>query len=167
MFRHTKGLLCFSNSWDNILLWSHYGNSHTGICLGFAVSEVHHIEVSYQPNLLAVGGPADINLEFVMRLLRTKYEVWSYEQELRIFVQMNDPPDENGRNWIPFGENLELKEVIVGAVASPEDSRKAIEICKEHPNVECAWACMRKDAFSLVGLNSPLPHLEWPVAGKS
>lgn len=33
------GLLCFSRNWDNLLLWSHYGRSHTGICLGFDISE--------------------------------------------------------------------------------------------------------------------------------
>src|SRR5580700_1933129 len=29
------GALCFSRSWSNILMWSHYGDRHKGICLGF------------------------------------------------------------------------------------------------------------------------------------
>jgi hypothetical protein len=33
-FRKTNAILCFSRNWDNLLLWSHYGASHTGICLG-------------------------------------------------------------------------------------------------------------------------------------
>ena len=28
---------CFSEEPDNMLLWSHYGNKHTGICIGFKV----------------------------------------------------------------------------------------------------------------------------------
>jgi hypothetical protein len=33
-FRANYGLLCFSRNWDNLLLWSHYGASHTGLCFG-------------------------------------------------------------------------------------------------------------------------------------
>jgi hypothetical protein len=29
------GVLCFSRSWRNPVLWSHYGDKHRGICLGF------------------------------------------------------------------------------------------------------------------------------------
>lgn len=32
------GLLCFSEVWDSILLWSHYAEKHAGIVLGFDVS---------------------------------------------------------------------------------------------------------------------------------
>src|ERR1035441_3016297 len=32
------GLLCFSEEWNNILLWSHYADQHRGVCLGFDVS---------------------------------------------------------------------------------------------------------------------------------
>jgi hypothetical protein len=35
--RKEIGLLCFSRSWDNLLLWSHYAASHTGFCLGFDI----------------------------------------------------------------------------------------------------------------------------------
>jgi hypothetical protein len=27
-FRQTAAILCFSRNWDNLLLWSHYGDSH-------------------------------------------------------------------------------------------------------------------------------------------
>src|ERR1700731_4449263 len=38
-FRQSKGLLCFSRNWDNLLLWSHYAASHTGLCLGFDIPD--------------------------------------------------------------------------------------------------------------------------------
>jgi len=160
-FRKTRGLLCFSRNWDNILLWSHYANCHTGICLGFDIPDTqadgeYDLEVSYQPRLLTVQSPADVNLEFANRLLRTKYEVWSYEQELRVFVQLNDPPDEKRLNWFNFGKRLDLKEVVVGAQCSPEDARKVIQVHQRYSDtVELAWACLRKDAFSLIRRTSP------------
>ena len=32
------GIVCFSDINDSILMWSHYADSHTGFCLGFARS---------------------------------------------------------------------------------------------------------------------------------
>ena len=55
-FRAKNGLLCFSRNWDNLLLWSHYANSHAGICLGFDIPDdsAHELEVHYQPNVIQI-----------------------------------------------------------------------------------------------------------------
>ena len=162
-FRGTKGILCFSQNWDNILQWSHYGCSHSGICLGFDIPDTQHdggynLEVSYQPNVLTVQSATDVNLDFANRLLRTKYEIWSYEQEIRVFVQINDPPDENGMHWFPFGDDLSLKEVIVGAQCSPEDSKEVTRVRLLYPDtVEFCWAGLKQDAFGLLRIAFPPP----------
>src|SRR5882724_8377120 len=41
------GLLCFSRSWHNPVLWSHYAAKHTGVCLGFDVPDELLGSVSY------------------------------------------------------------------------------------------------------------------------
>jgi hypothetical protein len=155
-FRGNTGLLCFSRNWDNLLLWSHYGESHKGICLGFDIPQTesregYDMEVNYQTNLLKVDRPEDVNLDFMNKVLRTKHECWSYEEELRIFVGLNDPPDESGLWWFEFGPDLDLKEVIIGALCPP-DTNKTIEdvVAEHHEDVSCSWAYMRRDAFSLV-----------------
>jgi hypothetical protein len=161
------GLLCFSRNWDNLLLWSHYGDSHTGICLGFDILEGepginYDTDVLYQPNLLQIRGPEDVNYDLANRLLRTKHENWSYEQEVRMFVGLDDPPDEKGINWIEFGPPLVLKEVIIGAQCDPAMSKKVEEAVKPYGDaVKCWWACMRSDAFLLVKQDHP-PH--WHAA---
>jgi hypothetical protein len=33
------GVLCFSEKYDNILMWSHYAKSHTGLCVEFSRSQ--------------------------------------------------------------------------------------------------------------------------------
>lgn len=162
-FRQTIGLLCFSRNWDNLLLWSHYGASHTGLCLGFDIPDGspghnYDTDVRYQPNLLKVSKPEDVNYDLADRLLRTKHESWSYEQEVRIFVSFNDPPDAKGLRWCDFGPNLELKEVIAGVQCAPENLKALAEILKNYGStVECSWAYMRADAFLLVRSNSPPP----------
>src|ERR1022692_4365795 len=87
-FRDSIGLLCFSRNWDNLLMWSHYGASHTGICLGFDIYTAgdFDLDVHYQPNLLKIRRREDLNFDLANRLLRTKHESWSYEQEVRMFV---------------------------------------------------------------------------------
>jgi len=162
-FRGRRGLLCFSRNWDNILLWSHYACSHTGMCLGFDIPDKqpdgdYGLDVAYQPNLLRPPRIEDVNFDFAQRFLRTKHDMWAYEQELRLFVALNDPPDERRLNWFQFGPDLELKEIIVGARPTPETSlQNAYEPYADR--VDLWWAYLKKDAFSLSRMKRPPGHL--------
>ncbi len=159
--RETVGILCFSRNWDNLLLWSHYGASHTGVCLGFDIADHepgpnYDTDVLYQPNVLQIRDPEDLSPDFADRLLRTKHESWSYEQEVRMFVGLNNPPDANGLHWIGFGPQLELKEVIVGSQCHPTLSKEVQEAVRTYgEEVKCWWAGMRRDAFLLVKHDHP------------
>jgi Protein of unknown function (DUF2971) len=162
-FRKTAGILCLSRNWDNLLLWSHYGASHTGICLGFDIPEGdpgdnYDTDVLYQPNLLQIRSQDDVNFDLANRLLRTKHESWSYEQEVRMFVGLNDPPDAKGLRWIGFGPKLVLREVIIGAQCDPTVSRDVEGAVSAYGDAaKCWWAGMRPDAFLLVKQDHP-PH---------
>src|SRR5689334_11048149 len=35
-----NGLVCFSASWQNPVIWAHYSDQHRGLCLGFEVPEL-------------------------------------------------------------------------------------------------------------------------------
>ena len=35
----TAGVLCFSKSWTNPVVWSHYTDQHRGVCLGFDTAD--------------------------------------------------------------------------------------------------------------------------------
>ena len=43
----TKGILCFSKSKKNPVLWAHYAHRHRGICLGFKVFSSSLSKVQY------------------------------------------------------------------------------------------------------------------------
>lgn len=101
------GLLCFSRNWDNLLLRSHYGDSHKGLCLGFDIlrdpsGEDQCMDVLYQPNVLQIRRPEDVNFDLANRLLHTKHESWSYEQEVHVLVP-RDPPDAQKLSWFQWG----------------------------------------------------------------
>lgn len=157
----TRAILCFSRNWDNLLLWSHYGDSHKGICLGFDISEGepgpnYDTNVLYQPNLLQIRRLEDANPDLADRLLRTKHESWSYEQEVRMFAEISDPPDAKNLYWFEFGPHLVLKEVIIGAQCCPTKGKAVEEAVKAYGDaVKCWWTGMRRDAFLLVREDHP------------
>jgi hypothetical protein len=104
-----RGLLCFSSSWTNPLLWAHYSDKHRGICLALDVPDDVARAVHYVEERLTWEQPTQ---EFMTKLLWTKFAPWSYEAEIRAFVTREE--HEGGRYFFHFGEKLSLQQVIVG-----------------------------------------------------
>jgi len=114
-----KGLLCFSSSWDNPVLWSHYAEKHRGVCLGFDVPDHLLVPVIYtdKPMKIDTGGKSSLpklSESFVNALLRTKYVDWRYEDEYRVFLQLDHKAAECGLYFYSFSSALVLREVILG-----------------------------------------------------
>ena len=83
------GVSCFSKSSNNLLMWSHYANSHKGLCLKFDSIQDRDLfdtpkRVNYSKNYPIYNhlrdGPNYIDL-----LLSTKSKHWKYEKEWRLF----------------------------------------------------------------------------------
>lgn len=83
------GILSLAKRRDNILMWSHYSNSHKGFCVGLDTKLLYtSIQgilgfVNYTnefPKLELFGDPTLTMLE----LLTTKSKLWTYEKEIRI-----------------------------------------------------------------------------------
>lgn len=115
----STGLICLSRSWSNPLMWGHYAEKHTGMALGFEVHDGLPVEVIYAkyPTKLRKDpktGHFQINEEFVNRLLITKFFDWHYEEEWRIFVELNDPDPATQHHFFGFSKDFDLKEVILG-----------------------------------------------------
>jgi hypothetical protein len=104
------GLLCFSKSWRNPVLWGHYADHHRGLCLGFEVPRAFLTRVRYVDERF--HAPPKPDLEFVRDLLFTKFSHWRYEQEYRTYVTLDSKVD--GHYFQEFSTSLALKRVIVG-----------------------------------------------------
>ncbi len=114
-----KGVICFTRSWRNPLLWGHYAEKHAGVCLGFDVPAKRAVPVDYSKKLLKieadrVSGKPKLTEEVVKRLSRTKFFDWHYEDEVRVFVDLEDRVAEAGMYFRPFSKGLILREVILG-----------------------------------------------------
>jgi hypothetical protein len=78
------GLLCFSRTWQNPVMWSHYAEKHQGVCLGFDVADHLLMPVIYSERRLELTNVKPfqelVYTEELMRhLLSTKSAGWSYE----------------------------------------------------------------------------------------
>jgi hypothetical protein len=120
-----RGLVCFSADWRNPVIWAHYSDKHTGLCLGFEIPAMRGDPandqtgpVEYVPEILPFPSNFDDlsdfeHTAFARKALFTKFAHWGYEQEIRIWVPLQN--EENGLHFLNFDENLRLVEVILGA----------------------------------------------------
>ena len=99
--RYERGIVSLAERNDCPLMWSHYGDQHRGICLGYSVPEratgdVH--QVAYDGDRLVraseVGAMLDGNDEARARVdaavLLRKAKSWSYEHEWRLIGRRGD-----------------------------------------------------------------------------
>lgn len=140
------GILCFSKSWRNPVLWGHYADRHRGLCLGFEIPRTLLRRVRYVDARWPV--PAKPDLEFVKRLLFTKFSHWQYEQEYRAFANLDTRVD--GHYFMDFSTNLELKRVIVGDQSTVSRQDVADAIRGLEPGVEAFKARAAFRSFEVV-----------------
>lgn len=150
-----RGLLCFSAKWNNPVMWSHYADKHKGICLGFDVDDASVGPVSYSGKRLAVEieklkSPRDFPLEYVTKLLFTKYSHWKYENEYRAFVALEEQDKATDLYFADFSEALTLKQVIVGAESSISRRNLSEALGAELQCVEQIKARLAFRTFSVV-----------------
>lgn len=135
-FTDKYGVTCFSKINDNILMWSHYANSHKGICLGFDldknnlenfIDKKKNIEnklifsktkyrllpIKYSPIRPTFKIFSNNYHEQTIDILSIKNNIWEYEKEYRIFLY-----NKNDKNvYFPLGiyyNSNYLKEIILG-----------------------------------------------------
>lgn len=83
------GILSLTAKRDNLLMWSHYADSHKGFCVGFDKSKLFETikgsigPIIYQSEIPSIGLFED-SLKAHTRLSMTKSKEWEYEEEYRI-----------------------------------------------------------------------------------
>ena len=126
---NSHGVCCFSRKCDDILMWSHYGDCHRGICLEFDVSEepgffVFPQNVKYQDSypLLDVSQEDGIQ-KYIGALISTKYSAWAYEEEVRVYKVKNHP--------YSFNPKI-LKSVIFGCKSDDTTISEVLKVVRDN-----------------------------------
>ena len=101
-----KRVLWFSKSWHDSLMWSHFGDRHRGVCLGFDVSDSIVKPIDYRPERLPLNEWKHLDLpnppkDVTQHLLTTKFARWIYEKEQRVIVSLSGikPEEKDGKEY--------------------------------------------------------------------
>ena len=142
------GILSLTTKSNNFLMWSHYANSHTGICIGFNVHKVFDAvkgtlrDVIYQ-TYLPVKHLDDDTAQFITNLLFTKSKDWEYEDEYRL-IKMNAS---NSIIKIPLES---IVSITLGCKIPIEAKNEIIYIVKKQiPSCKIYEASLSKTKFEL------------------
>jgi hypothetical protein len=109
------GILCFSRSSRSPVQWAHYGDRNKGICLGFDIDASLLRDVQYRDmriNNFILPSNKDSSTAWLDNLLFTKYSHWSYEEEVRLFANLDTKV--GGLYFKNFDDSFTLAEVQVG-----------------------------------------------------
>ncbi|MGF7192334.1 hypothetical protein JOE11_005412 [Robbsia andropogonis] len=162
-----RGVICFSTQWHSPVMWAHYGDKHYGMCLGFDVPDELAMRVSYKTKRLSfdvdlTARNAGVTPEMVKAMLLTKFEAWRYEREYRVMADLQDR-DEDGRYYAKFGEQMTLREAIIGARCETSQQYVATWVGNLESEVKIRKARLAFKDFKIVDQRE-LPVL---LAGKS
>ncbi len=169
-FTDKYGVTCFSKTNDNILMWSHYANSHKGICLGFDLNENNlenfidkkkNIEnkllfsntkyrllpIKYSSIRPTFKIFSNNYYEQAFDMLSIKNSIWKYENEYRIFLY-----NKNDKNvYFPLGiyyNSNYLKEIILGLNFSINNFIKLYNTINNH-NINLKMCFSNKEYYKL------------------
>jgi hypothetical protein len=89
------GVICFSRTSTQPLMWSHYGSSHGGLLIEFDRSDELFrnsslFKVKYGEKRVGYDTTGKNAKRALLQLARRKSRDWSYEKEYRLFVDLED-----------------------------------------------------------------------------
>lgn len=129
----------FSEKYDDILMWSHYTDSHKGFVVGFDLSNLaekyHLTKVTYDNKLPDLDTKlfAEFmckNTESVKDFIRDysiKSDIWKYEREWRLW--------QDGPGYIHYFPS-QIKEIYFGLNITTENAVKILKLIQFIKNVE-------------------------------
>lgn len=125
LHRYERGILSLASRHDCPLMWSHYGDQHRGLCIGYSVPErqaleLHKVSYGGHRRVMAsdvrdmLNGEEEARRRVDEGVLLRKAHSWRYEREWRLIGTrgLSDSP-------------LELEEVIFG-LRCPEVVRHSV-----------------------------------------
>ncbi|HEY3332797.1 MAG TPA: DUF2971 domain-containing protein [Capsulimonadaceae bacterium] len=141
--REEFGIFSMTETWSNLLMWSHYAESHKGFVLGFDTSRAEFAYPRSRPfgegtHLAAVEyrqeRPAMYTLDNdqVREGLFVKSAEWEYEREWRMVIQKP-----LAANWadnvgpVVLIDPLAIADLVLGVLIDPQMKASIIDVVKQ------------------------------------
>lgn len=154
-----NGITCFSEIPNNLLMWSHYAESHKGICVGFKLQDIFLtfqkdtnykvavLKVKYTEDLKPVDYFNNQNLS-ILNCLRTKSINWEYEKEVRLILSQIQF-DETKRKYFPIDKNS-IAIIYFGSRINSDILKSISQECKKNlSDIKFYKMELQNDSFKL------------------
>jgi len=146
---NTNRVCSFSKGFDSPLMWSYYGNGHSGVCVELDIEPYAKdtIDVCYVEDL------AEVDHSSPFSRLRYKLKYWAHEQEVRVVV----PPDRSGQYL-----RVKIIRVLVGTRLAEKFIKPLVELCRLKGIIVNVVSFDTSGKATCVGwnLSGPTPVLE-------
>lgn len=149
----STGICCFAESNDNLLMWSHYADKHTGICLEFSTAN-SQLFLAARPVVYTNDCPAfecfnHDHADIAQRALFRKAPGWEYEKEWRLLCR------KAGETRVFEPETLSA--VFIGARISEAHAAKVKSWCTMlQPKPDLFRATLTPGVYGLTFTSEPL-----------
>jgi len=128
------GMVCFSTDWQEPIMWGHYADRNKGIVLGFELVSDRFVikDVKYPTERKRITlDPQSVTPSgYIKAVGFIKYKGWSYEKEHRFFVKLDDCICIGNNYFLKFGNDLRLREVIIGPEHPSKNKKNYIQTAK-------------------------------------
>ncbi|WP_428390575.1 DUF2971 domain-containing protein [Lichenicoccus sp.] len=91
--KSSVGIACFTETYENVLMWAHYAGNYTGVCLSYSTRDLlaglpHHVNLvrlayAEEPPLISPSHTSNATTAAIRILSQKKYN-WAYEREWRV-----------------------------------------------------------------------------------
>jgi hypothetical protein len=130
----TYGMVCFSTNWQEPIMWGHYADCNKGIVLGFEVVSnrftIKEVKYPSERKKISLDPQTVTPSEYIEAVGFIKYEGWSYEKEHRFFIKLDDCICIEGNYFLKFGNDLDLKKVIIGPEHPSKNKKNYIQTAR-------------------------------------
>lgn len=167
LYRHYEhGVCCFSTSYSSPLLWSHYGDQHKGICIGYSLERnpVPQLKKVVYGGSRTIKSSALVSAFLLMNeqaqeslsrdVLLRKAKGWSYEHEWRLIGEQGIQNSPLLLKEVTFGLRCSssVRHSIVKALVGRENIINFFEMYEVHGSYK-----LRRRALDISELDSHLP----------
>ena len=149
--RNSIAVTCFSLQEVNLLLWAHYANKHTGMCLHFdntlpegsKFRELHiDVQGHMEYHLEGKFNYCSDKLRGIKYVYLNKSHHWEYEDEFRLITQ-------KGEGCYAFQPKF-LRAVIFGLKTSETDRKRVMTLCRHSGRGHLSFLLAEKNGPELV-----------------
>lgn len=168
--RNNALISCFSKRYDSILMWSHYGDKHKGICIEFDRPEKDFLDVKYSKKrckfdledttrrvlgYMLSNEEVDVNDKGLIRCISKPFIVksldWKYEEEVRCILSPNSEGVSTLEELSLYKMPTNISKIYIGCkVDKTSEEYKNLITLANNKNVVILELKTSDDLFSII-----------------